>query len=253
MACGCLAANVGRASIDIHVADVNGVSGLTITAHDADQPFTRTIGWAGAWNAEITGGATSPPYDVGDKFLAFCTDIGNSMGNGTYQYDPKMFTSADLSSPEGVAPDPNWHDALSGQRAAWIYNTYIGTVNSANAEQVSAMAIAIWEALYEGSGTFDVTSGGGPGDYFKVSGSGTVYDDVTSLANSWLDDSTAYYTANGGFGYDLTWFQEQDTPDVQSLIGPVNPVPEPSTYLAGALLAVPFFASTLRLRRRKCS
>ena len=105
------------------------------------------------------------------------------------------------------------------------------------------MAIAIWEALYEGSGTFDVTQLSDTGRSFKSSGNNI----VQGLANYWL----GLGVANSWGNYDYTWWAERTSPDAQSLVGPWVQVPEPTTMVAGALLLLPFGMSTLRVLRKR--
>lgn len=251
---GSLAAtNVSWAAFtQIQIAAVNG-TGMSSAAYSSGSLLNSTT-WAGSWTATIVnpqpgGYAVLPsPLVPGFTFTAFCTDLGNANANGTYNYEALAFSSAGLATPDGVPPDPDWANSGSGQRAAWLYNTKIGLVTDANSR--AAMCIAIWEALYEGSGTFDVRyrgandggSDNNTGRTFKATGSST----VQTLANSWLADGVA-----AGFaGYDYTWFAERQTPDVQSLVGPTTPIPEPTTVIAGALLLLPFGMSTLRMVRR---
>jgi hypothetical protein len=117
------------------------------------------------------------------------------------------------------------------------------------------MAIGIWELLYENIGGI-----GGPGTWHDVStrqstGIGTRSfmasgsSVVLGLANYWIDQGEAVNFP----GYDYTWFAERQTPDVQSLVGPWAPIPEPTTVLAGALLLLPFAASTIRFVRKNRS
>jgi hypothetical protein len=138
---------------------------------------------------------------------------------------------------------------MAGQRAAYLYNTYIGSV--VDNDTRAALCIAIWEALYEGSGVYNVgfkgvdntTAGDNATPTFYVTGSSA----VQNIANGWL---TAGANAQWA-GYNFTWFAEREVNDVQSLAGPWNAVPEPTTMIAGALLLLPFGASTLRMLRKR--
>lgn len=244
----------------------NGFIGLTSTASQGGVAVASST-WSGAWNAEIVGGTLDgaglgPPdtvYDIGDKWVAFCTDIGNTMSAGTWTYQWDTFSAGtDVGNSNGTPPDPSWAaGGTSGRRAAYIYNLNIGSVVDDTSR--AAMAIAIWEALYD-----DGSLG-----YWKVddapSGTGSFGFMVTHAAGD-LDAAAAVTTANGWLaslteGNNLTWFAEMEpglpapvaSGDVQSIIGPPNPVPEPSTYVAAALLALPFLASTVRVWRRKRS
>ncbi|MBE0544979.1 MAG: hypothetical protein IH623_26880 [Verrucomicrobia bacterium] len=263
LGCSLMAVNSSWAALtQIKVSSINGVNSITSSAYDDNAVITvggiqAQSTWSGAWNATIISGATySPEYDVGDTFLAFCTDIGNVMPNGTYSYEARGFNTGAFSpNPEvsGTPPDPNWANNLSGQRAAWLYNTKYTLATTAATR--SALAIAIWESLYEGSGTFDVTAKSTIGRSFQATGSGlnaivSGTTTVAQLANSWLEAGEEA----GWSGYNLTWWAEQQSTgygDVQSLVGLESAaVPEPTTILAGALLLLPFGLSTLRAWRR---
>jgi hypothetical protein len=273
MAVGCslVAVNASWASLtSINVTTLSGVSGISSAAYldnsvlvvSGSPTISASSTWAGALTATIMSG---PTYGSANPFLGFCTDLANRMPNGTYNYEAHLFTDGaygGVVNPEtgGVPPDPNWADSGSGQRAAWIYNTYASTVNSAALR--GAMCIAIWEALYEGRGTFDVTAKSTSGRSFASSGGSTSYHTglytwantahtktVAQQANEWL---AAGVGANWA-GFNTTWWAEQSSTcygDVQSLIGPVSAVPEPTTMLAGALLLLPFGMSTLRVLRK---
>jgi hypothetical protein len=238
--------NVARATIEINVTAVAGVR-LSSQAWSGASVLASS-GWSGAWNAEIMSGP-----NTGFKFLSFCTDMGNTMVNGTWTYEQTGFSAANnTGNNDGIAPDPSWANfGVSGQRASLIYNNNIGSVNSAISR--TAMAIAIWEALYEdGLGTggvgFNVSTKNTDtlGRGFTVTATNPDAVAAVAMANSWLG------ALNGGaLGGNFTWFAEMETPDVQSLIGPILPVPEPGTYLAGALLLLPILASRVNAWRRK--
>ncbi len=256
---------------EINVTALSGVNHITSTAYGEkttwwgakEQYVMSSSSWAGAWNATIkSGDAAGGP----NNFLGFCLDIGNSMSDNTpynpsYTYKAQSFVSGSGTTGgnnDGAPPDPTWATASSGQRAAWIYSTYVSTVNTA-AER-SAMCIAIWESLYEGSGTFGVTTKSTTGRTFSVCGSGLSVmteqgKSVADLANSWLLASV------GADFSKLTsiWWAEAECHDVQSILGPGptpipdggDPVvPEPSTIIAGALLLLPFGASTIKRIRK---
>lgn len=250
----------------IQVTAVNGVSGITSKAYNNDsvlviEGISAQTSWAGSWTAKIVGGYIPPtPYALNGTFTAFCTDIANIMANsgpGGYSYEARAFSSGTFDPfPEvgGAPPDPNWANSGSGGRAAWIYNTYIGSVVDATTR--SAMALAIWEALYEGSGTYDVTAKSATGRSFAATGAGdkNVAGTVAYIANGWLAAGVAASPPFGGYNY--TWWAEQQSTvygDVQSLVGPWALIPEPTTYLAAALLLLPFLGSTLRIWRQRRS
>lgn len=235
-----------QANIVLNVTAVDGVQGITSKVYRDVQKWdwrrhkyvtvqqaVETSSWAGAWDAQVvSGGVAGTPK----SFLAFCTDISAEMGNGKHTFSQSQFSTANWQ-------DMGWADSGSGQRAAWVYNTHIQDVDTTT--EYSAMCIAIWETLYEGSGVFDVTEKSDTGSSFKVTWGywNTSASAAATLANLWLAEGVGENFA----GYDKTWYVAQfnrcGDPVAQSLIGPV---PEPSTIIAGALLLLPFGASAIR-------
>lgn len=251
------------ATVEIRVTALASVNGLNSSVYNGASVLNSS-GWAGGWDATIMSGP-----QAGFNFLSFCTDIGNTMGNGTWTYEPTTFSSAsDPGNNNGIPPDPSWaNGGTSGQRASLIYNNNkllaetagtisINSVSTTQLQRRSALAIAIWEALYEdaSTGLFSVSTKNVGGRGYQVTASGTDANNARDTANFWL---MALNGANAGsLGPNVTWFAEQEpgSPgpiapgDVQSLMAPASAVPEPATYLAGALLALPFLASTVRTR-----
>ncbi len=235
----------------IYLRANDGVGGITSTAYIPGPDIVSS--WSGGWDATIGSSPT---------FLAFCLDIGNSMYSAkTYNYEEKTFTvgaGRTGGDNDGTPPDPTWATDTSGLRAAWIYAKYHDSVNTAS--ERSAMCIAIWEALYEGSGTLDVTLKGTSERTFQATtvpgrtGLSTLTGErndagtfmtVADLANYWLSKSTE--VTDFSKAPTAIWWAEAQCNDPQSIVGPV---PEPSTIIAGALLLLPFGASTIRRFRK---
>jgi hypothetical protein len=64
--------------------------------------------------------------------------------------------------------------------------------------------------------------------------------------------STGTYTgASGTWAFMLDYAEVSGAPAVLQVDLPFTAVPEPSTFLAGALLAIPFGLQSLRFLRRK--
>jgi hypothetical protein len=246
------AINVGHAALtQIAVSANSGVSGLNITAYSTSQGNNTTT-WAGNWNATITGGfIPSGAPAINTTWQSFCMDLGNSMGNSTYNYTAKSFSAGD--PPANDPPDPKWV-AGGGSKAGYLYGLHLGALTG-NATQIaiarSALAISIWEVLYESGATYSVSSHNATKG-FEVVGSGAastglgIGSDANQaiwLANSWLNLAMADGFANAPSS---TWWMEDSTLDAQSLIGVPTMVPEPGTYVAGLLLVLPFAASTIR-------
>jgi hypothetical protein len=232
-------------------------------------------GWAGAWKATLVGGyvpdeADHDTYWKGKSWTAFCMDLGNTMSAGTWDYQANPFSAAtDTGNNNGTAPDPGWASPTSGNKAAWVYNQFYDRLGSTaydpqgdnrnhtytEAEKNAAMALSIWELLYEGSGTYNVASSSAHGksysitDKLQLNTPQNSSDWAALLANYWLGE----FTTRGNTDIQYMWWKEMEPypgsgSDVQSLLGPV---PEPSTIIAGALLLLPLAASTVRSARRR--
>jgi len=249
LGCSVMATGAAWATVEIKVTAQNG-TGMSSYAYatGGGDPLASSS-WAGSWWAVVQPGGSPPLPAPGYSFTGFCTDIGNTMSSGKiYTYEPLAFSPVSTATPNGTPPDPNWADNMAGQKAAWLYNSKIGNV--VDADSRSALCIAIWEALYEGSGVYNVTFRGtdstSTGDTLTPTFYSTGSSAVLTLANQWLQDGVNASWA----GYNFTWFSERENPDVQSLAGPWNAVPEPTTLIAGALLLLPFGVSTVRRFRR---
>ena len=141
------------------------------------------------------------------------------------------------------------------QNAQYLWRLFSPTIIAGgNANQGAALELAMWEALYDstsygvlGGTSFKVTT-------WATADAQTDYNtylaalNFTSVDNdlglgSILRDSL--YDSSGG---------RQTTPGAgQDFIYNVTPVPEPATMVAGALLLLPFGASTLRMLRKNRS
>ncbi len=198
--------------------------------------------------------------------VSVCTDIGGTVFlGGNYVYsDPLVFNNQDGLVPTwgsgngGIARDALWASLSPAQQnnaraainaAADIFQRHQSVLTGGTITQKAALQLAVWEAL------LDTTFGGTPSlsfsqGRFKVnSGADTA---AISLAETYVGEVN-YAATYSGFLLQPTDRTAQEmlyniTP-LDPLVG--NLVPEPSTYLAGALLLLPFAASTLRRQRQK--
>lgn len=210
---------------------------------------------------------------LGTSYYATCISPLGGLSTTPATYNQENFATA----APGINP-PDWaggqpaQDPVDGgygiQNANYLYNNpvigasaIIATAgpNGGNATadaEGAALALAMYTVLYNstGLGTYDnaYSALGGPIGPFKITGrlvnNAAVYADYKNDLNyvSGMESSTP---VEGGVlvpavstGQDLI------------LIGGyqnANPVPEPTTIIAGALLLLPFGASTLRIIRRK--
>jgi hypothetical protein len=251
---------------DLDTVNVSFKVGITTTTYNG----VFAGGIAITKESETTGGPTMP-----QNYLSVCTDFLGTLYLGkTYEYSaPASSFSTVLGQPGGGGIDPGWNNpAKAIQNASQIFYQYgdvgAGGINTAvggtklNVNQMAALQVAIWIALYDttGSGTINTS---GP---FQLLSSGPTssYSSIIGYVNSDLSG------LNGGYfntGYllqpDLTLADPtQGNSDHQVpqelLMGSSNTgggsgngsVPEPTTVLAGALLLIPLGASAIRILRK---
>jgi hypothetical protein len=190
-------------------------------------------------------------YEIGipdgsNPFYSVCLSPGGNLNWGTYKYDQLTFEQAN----PGANP-ATW--AYSGsdlwgiQNANWLWRQFGSSATTP--DKGAGLALAMFAALYNSTGYGQVDlSITAP---FQV----TYWADHTGAATAYYNDLTAL-TASGAFdtskdiyyGYVLRPQEGQGIGQDFILIG--TPVPEFTTLLAGALLLLPFGASTVRVMRR---
>ena len=202
---------------------------------------------AGGIQINKISGDTSMP----SSYVTVCTDIEGTLYLGqSYEYNTPV---TPFSGQSGV--NPTWgtvNGATDGsaakaiQNAAYLFYTY-GQLTSAgiggNTDQMAALQLAVWEALYDTTASGSVT-----GTRFTWSGGdATVLNDVSS----WLSGLDGHYGLTGYLLYPnpLSGVNADGEPPQELLIA--RPVPEAPTTIAGALLLLPFAASTFRILRKK--
>ena len=175
---------------------------------------------------QVTGGSAFGPGGVyagiynltvdGVATPSFCIDVARESGNFS-DYSYVALSSAPLSP---VGPMGSDHAIAIEKLWAAYYSP------SMNAQNAAALQVAIWESLGNNTLGYTVTLSGN--------------DPVTAEAATMLASITG-----------LTGLA-----DLRGLVSPtgqnyVVPVPEPTTMIAGALLLLPFGASTLRILRKR--
>jgi len=194
--------------------------------------------------AETPGGPTMP-----SSYVTVCTDIEGTLYLGqSYEYNTPV---TPFNGQSGV--NPKWGDgnndgsaAMAIQNAAYLFYTY-GKPTSAgiggNTEQMAALQLAVWEALYDTTASGSVT-----GTRFTVTGG-----DATAIAqaNNWVSGMDGNYGLTGYLLYPTqgSGVNADGEPPQELLIA--KPVPEAPTTIAGVLLLLPFAASTFRILRKK--
>jgi hypothetical protein len=216
-------------------------------------------------NSLVGGIKLSLTSNPNNNFVTVCTDISGIVYlNSSYNYVSKTFSGQD-----GL--NPNWGYGNSGtgtlsdaqkvvaaaaiQNAAYVFDLHKSVLTGTDNALKAAVQLAVWEALYDTGNPDGFSFTDASGRFEASNGAST----AAGTAKSWLD---AALGATGNHlsishplyeGYLLQpVLADGNTPDisVQEMLFNITPVPEPTTMIAGALLLLPFGASTLRFVRR---
>ncbi|NOS70499.1 MAG: hypothetical protein HOP33_11270 [Verrucomicrobia bacterium] len=216
-------------------------------------------------NGALVGGIKLTPGNPLLAITSVCLDVKGTVYLGT-AYN---FVTVAFNGQDGL--NPNWGYGNSGggalvnpataslaiQNAARVFDLHKAVLASGTTQDRAALQLAVWEALYDtgnplGYSFIDTT---GTGGRFEASRSAGNAARVTAL--SWLN---GLYDSSGNLKpfqpYTGSLLQPllangQPNSGAQEMMGTLTaPVPEPTTIIAGALLLLPFGASTIRFLRR---
>jgi len=201
------------------------------------------------------------------SFSSICTDISGTVYLGyNYGYTgPALFegnTGLDPTWGVGNAGGPvnTVNSSAAIQAAADIFYKYGSVLTSGTTDQRAGLQLAIWAALY------NTVGGATPSTSLDGSRFSVLSTSSETWSGSWGSSSagTAAAIADAQTYLNAVNFNDLYTgslmiPDptsqygltAQEVILQVTPVPEPTTLIAGALLLLPFAASTIRLRRNR--
>lgn len=205
----------------------------------------------GIYSFNITPGG-SP--SLGTPFWTTCVSPDGLLDSLPHTYDQETFAQA---SP-GINP-PNWANPVGAplagiENANFMFAMFKGSIMNGTsgqagttADQGAALALAMYDALYNSTGYGQISGTG-----FTIPGlasASDVFADYTSDVNAFLGAANAAnVTALGGT---ILRPDPNQSGSAQDMVFVGTPVPEPSTIIAGALLFLPFAASTLRILRRR--
>lgn len=149
--------------------------------------------------------------DGAENFIAWCLDIATNLSLPS-DYNT---TSTPFSASIGA------FSATVTSNIQKLFDTTYSTLDLDSNKQSGAFQLALWEILYETSGTFDLTSG-----TFYQSRTGTAQDHAESLANGYLAGLNGPVTQR----YRLTFWESvagDNGKRSQNLVS-VEPVPLPA-------------------------
>jgi hypothetical protein len=200
--------------------------------------------------------AVDPGLVISSPFYSVCLSPAGNLGDGAHTYDPYTFAQANPGiNPQAWASQGG--DYWGIQNANYLFQHLSGgvlaTAGQAGKDAGAALALAMYEALYDSNGY------GSLGDeQLLITGLNVAaqaylkydLDYLSSLSKSvTAADLPVGYVLRPNpiaaqFGQDLA-FLGTGVPQVHSS------VPEPATLAAGALLLLPFGTSVLRVLRQK--
>jgi hypothetical protein len=226
LALGITTTQVQAAMYTVGYGGLDGGWALGIGAQGASAPTPS--------GSHLVGGILMTP-DAGQKINTVCTDISAVL----YLGSSLDFIAVPFEGQTGY--NPNWgYTAGDGanaiQNAAWLFDKFKSalTLDNTVTTDKTALQLAVWEVLYDTGNTYSITGG-----RFQASGTQAVMDRAAVMLSA-LPRQQNYV------GYLL---QPANAANQEVFFG-VTPVPEPTTMIAGALLLLPFGASTLRFLRK---
>jgi hypothetical protein len=262
---------VAAASAIVFSSGTSAKADLTLTLTDAtskaEDGFVATVNDPnpGGMSGTLTSGELVGIYDFSvtgfgsvNSLWSTCISPLGVLDWNTHTYAEETFSAA---SP-GYNP-ADWA-VVGGQpvgieNAQYLWRLYSPTIiASGNAAQGAGLELAMWAALYNST-----SYGHLGGNIFSVGtwAGGTGTGTANAWYNTYLAGLSSYNNAvdsSSGFVFEDAAMVPGDpnykgTPTSgagQELIYNTTPVPEPTTIVAGALLLLPFGASTLRAFRK---
>ena len=230
-------------TLDLQESTLGQRASYGITASSTVGAGINNNEWIGIYQFASTGSErpTSP-------FWSMCLSPAGVLDNASHNYTSYSFSAGNPGSNPAA-----WAAGTQGdagiQNAQYLWRLHSPTIiSSGTAAQGTGLALAIYEALYDSTGYG--TTAAGNGNFWLTSPlSGSIYNAYTAYLGALNGaSSVANVTANQGSGNIL---RSTESGAGQDMIWNVTPVPEPTTMIAGALLLLPFGASTLRVLRKR--
>ena len=218
-----------------------------------------------SYNGVLAGGIGISGSD-GSSYVSLCTDFLGSLYLGsTYSYNSPV--SVGSSGLTGIAPA--WGADNAGKtggaidqtsatygldNAASLFLNNLSVLKTGTTDQKAALQIAVWTALYDttSTGTLDLTDG-----RFDFSADTGLDSDVLAYLNGLVNPTSAGYTtpavdllvpspATAANGNNPDGQPPQELLIPSSTTQVVQPVPEASTIVTGALLLLSFGLCSLK-------
>jgi hypothetical protein len=249
----------------LSTAIVLGTS-LSAMASTVDLQFTWDGSlWQSGYTATYVSGADAigiykfnvaepNPLNVPNPLYSVCLSPAGLLDSNPHTYTAYPFNQSGIggSGTQGIYPSA-WAQGGGQQwgvnNAAFLWSTYgMGIVSANNSSAAAALEFAIWTALYDSTGYGKL---GAPNNWLAP----TAQMDATTLGyyNNYVAaissaPNHAMYT--GDILQSTIADQGAGSGGSQEFFMLGTPVPEPTTMVMGAVLLLPFGASTLRMLRK---
>jgi hypothetical protein len=219
--------------------DISSGGGIG-TSPGGGGPFTIKIDTGFATSAEM-----NKVIGMGNPFLSYCLERNENIDlSGNQNYYGIISDSAKAGGLAGGNPDP------ISKATAYLYSQFrAGAAGFTTAQQKADMQNAVWwleQEISNGVDTNPLTTGGLTLVNMAKSALGFAQDASTDAAVRALHANGAYgvRVLNLYASYDVTTGVASSVRQDQLVV-----VPEPSTYVAAALLMIPVISQVRRMRR----
>lgn len=250
--CGVCGTAFGQTGYSLN-EDLDNSATWTVTIHSTDGGYNGGV-YAGPYN---TTWNTNPPQGYSNEMTVFCADIRH------YDVNPSTVTIMPFSADTtGTFTDNGsfnasysnfTYDFANLERAAWLYDNYLPTVQNATGTQKqidgAALQIAIWKAIE--TNTSDVTSVDDASSVFYISSYPAASIDQTY--QSIVDQANSWYAASANEKAAGTLFLASHNGNYnQNMLGPAIAPELPGSILFLAGLMIPSLVITRRRIRGMC-
>jgi len=245
------AAALGLCLLGASQANAQTTYNYTLVNNEADLTggFDVTLDGSGD-NGILVGGAmftaSGTPVPGYASFTTVCLDLRGSLTLGsTYSFTEQGFNGQNGINPgwgnDGLgAVSPGTAASAAINNAAAVYAAH---ENVTSPTDWAALQLAVWKALYDTTANGTIIMSGSDARF-------SVNTDPTQNSAAWTEAKTWLSQLPSNPNYSGYLLEPVNSGEQEVLIG-IQPVPEPATLAAGAVMLVPFLVSSSRFLRRR--